>query len=53
MLQTKRRKANCTDHILRRKCLLKHAIEGKIKGRIQATGRRGRRYKQLLDGLKE
>ena len=30
-------------------CLLKHAIEGKIDG----TGRRGRRRKQLLDDLEE
>jgi hypothetical protein len=28
------RKANWVDHILRRNCLLKHAIEGKIEGRI-------------------
>jgi hypothetical protein len=37
-----------------RDCLLKHAIEGKIKEKIEVTGRRGRRRcKQLLDGLKE
>jgi hypothetical protein len=29
----KQRKANWIGHILRRNCLLKHAIEGKIKGR--------------------
>jgi hypothetical protein len=46
----KRRKANWTGHILRRNCLLKHVIEGKLEGR---TGRRGRRRKQLLDDLKE
>jgi len=34
---------------LPRNCLLKHIIEGKIEG----TGRRGRRCKQLLDDLKE
>jgi hypothetical protein len=28
-------------------------IEGKLEGRIEMTGRRGRRRKQLLDGLKE
>jgi hypothetical protein len=28
-------------------------IEGKLEGRIQKTGRRGRRRKQLLDDLKE
>jgi hypothetical protein len=49
----KRRKANCIGHILRRNCLLKHVIEGKLEGRIEMTGRRGRRCKQLLDDLKE
>jgi hypothetical protein len=44
---------NWIGHILRRKCLLKHVIEGKLEGRIEMTGRRGRRRKQLLDGLKE
>jgi hypothetical protein len=38
---------------LRRNCLLKHVIEGKIDGRIQVTGRRGRRRNKLLDYLKE
>ena len=28
-------------------------IEGKIEGRIEVTGRRGRRRKQQLDDLKE
>jgi hypothetical protein len=28
-------------------------IEGKLEGRIEMTGRRGRRVKQLLDDLKE
>jgi len=28
---------------LLRNCRLKHVIEGKIAGRIEATGRRGRR----------
>jgi hypothetical protein len=49
----KRRKANWICHILRRNCLLKHVIEGKLEGRIEMTGRRGRRRKQLLDDLKE
>ena len=35
---------------LSRDHLLKHVIEGKIEGRIEVTGRRGRR-KQLLDDL--
>jgi hypothetical protein len=49
---SKRRKANWIGHILRRNCLLKHVIEGKIEGRTEVTGRRGRRRKQLLDGVK-
>jgi hypothetical protein len=48
----KRRKANWIGHILRRTCLLKHVIEGKLEGRIEMTRRRGRRRKQLLDNLK-
>jgi hypothetical protein len=35
--------------MLRRNCLLKHIIEGKIRG----TRKRGRRRKKLLDDLKE
>jgi glycerol-3-phosphate cytidylyltransferase-like family protein len=38
-------------HILSRNCLLKQVIEGKIKGRIEVTRRRGRRRKELLDDL--
>jgi hypothetical protein len=38
---------------LRRNCLLEQVIEGKIKGRIEVTGRRGRRRRKLLDVLKE
>jgi hypothetical protein len=49
----KRRKANWNGHILRRNCLLKHVIEGKLEGSIEMTGRRERRRKQLLDDLKE
>jgi hypothetical protein len=49
----KRRKANWIGHILRRNCLLKHVIEGKLEGRIEMRGRRGRRRKQLLDDFKE
>jgi hypothetical protein len=53
-LQTiKRRKANWIGHVLRRNCLLKHVIERKREGRIEPTGRRGRRCKQLLDDLNE
>jgi hypothetical protein len=38
-----KRKANWIDHILRRNCLLRQVIEGKINGGIEVTGRRGRR----------
>jgi hypothetical protein len=48
-----KRKANWIGHILRRNCLLQRIIEGKIKGGIEVTGRRGRRRRKLLDGLKE
>jgi hypothetical protein len=48
-----RRKAAWICHILRRYCLLKHVIEGMIQGRIDVTGRRGRKGKQLLSDLKE
>jgi hypothetical protein len=39
--------------VLRRNCLLKEIIEGKIKERIEVTRRRGRRRKKLLDDLGE
>jgi hypothetical protein len=45
----KRRKTNWIGHILRRNCLLKHVIAGKIEG----TGRWGRSSKQLLYDLNE
>jgi len=38
---------------LRRNCLIKHIIEGKVEGRVKVTGRLGRRRKELLDDLKE
>jgi hypothetical protein len=47
-----RREANWIGHILRRNGLLKHVIEGKIEGRIDVTGRGGRRSKKLLDEFK-
>ena len=46
-------KANWIGHILRRNCLLQQVIEGKIKGQIEVTRRRGRRHKKLLDDLKD
>jgi hypothetical protein len=49
----KGRKTNWIGHILRRNCLLKHVIEGKVEGKRKVKRRRGRRRKQLLDDLKE
>ena len=51
--EIRKRKANWIGHILRRNCLLQRVMEGKIKGGIEATGRRGRRRRKLLDDLKE
>jgi len=48
-----KRKAKLNGHILHRNCLLQRVIEGKIKGGIEVTGRRGRRRRKLLDDLKE
>jgi len=48
-----KRKANWIGHILRRNCLLKQVIEGKIKGQLEVTRRKGRRHKKLLDDLKD
>jgi hypothetical protein len=45
--EIRRWKANWIGHILRRNCLLKEVIEGKIKGRIEVT----RRRKKMLDDL--
>jgi len=53
MHEISKRKANWIGHILHRNCLLLRVIEGKIKGGIEVTGRRGRRRKKLLDDLKE
>jgi len=39
----KRREANRIAHIMRRNVFLKQIIEGNIEGRLEVTGRRGRR----------
>jgi hypothetical protein len=44
-----RKKPNWIGRMLCRNFHLKHATEGKIEGRIDETGIRGRRRKQLLD----
>ncbi|PNF14958.1 hypothetical protein B7P43_G01526, partial [Cryptotermes secundus] len=49
--EIRNRKANWIGHVLRRNCLLKEVIEGKIEGRIEVTRRRGRRRKKMLDDL--
>ena len=51
--EIRKRKANWIGHISRRNCLLQRVNEGKIKGRIEVIGRRGRRRRKLLDDLKE
>ena len=51
--EIRKRKANWVGHILRRNCLLNQVIEGKIKGKMEVTRRRGRRRKELLDDLKD
>jgi hypothetical protein len=48
----KRRDDNWIGHNLCSNCLLKHIIEGTIEIRIEVTGWRGRKSKQLLDDLK-
>jgi len=48
-----KRKANRIGHILCRNCLLQQVTEGKMKGGIEVSGRRGRRGRKLLDDLKE
>jgi hypothetical protein len=54
ILQTiKRGTATWICHILHRNCLLNHVIEGNIEGRIEVTGRRGIKRKQLLADFKE
>jgi hypothetical protein len=46
--EIRKRKANWIGHILRIHCLQKKVIEGKIKGEIEMTRRRGRRSNKLL-----
>ena len=44
--EIRKRKANWIGHILRRNCLLKHVIEGKIKEEMEVARRRERRRKK-------
>jgi len=48
-----KRKANWNGHVLRRNCLRKQIIEGKIKGEMEVIRRRGRKRRKLLDELKD
>jgi hypothetical protein len=45
-------KISWTDRVRNEK-VLHRVIEGKVEGKIEVTGRRGRRRKQLLNELKE
>jgi len=51
--EIRKRKANYIGHILSENCLLKRVIEGKIKGRIEVTRKRGRRRRKRPGVLKE
>ena len=51
--EIRKRKANWIGHILHRNYLLKQVIEGKIKGEMEVTRRRGRRRRKLPDDLKD
>ena len=50
--EIRKRIASWIGHILRRNCFLQRVIEGRIKGGIEVTGRRGRKRRKLLDDLK-
>ena len=47
--EIRKRRANWIGHTLRRNCLLKQVIDGKIKGEMEVT----RRHKKLLDDRKD
>jgi hypothetical protein len=53
LLSIKGRKANWIGQILRGNCFLEHVIEGRVKGRIDVTERRGRTRRQILHELKK
>ena len=50
--EIRKRKANWIGHILRRRCLLKQVIEGKIKGEMEVKRRRGRNVRNYLMTLR-
>jgi len=49
----KKKMTDLMGHILLRNCHLKHNTEEKIDWRLEGTGRRRRRPKQVLDDLKK
>jgi hypothetical protein len=49
----KERTANWFGHVLLRNCLIRDVTEEKEKGKLEVTGRRRRKHKQLLDDLKK
>ena len=51
--EIRKRKASWIGHILWRNCLLKQVTEGKRKGEVEVTRRRGRRRKKPPDDLKD
>ena len=51
--EIRKRKASWIARILRRNCLLKQVIEGKIKGEMEVIRRRGRKRMKVLDDLKD
>jgi hypothetical protein len=55
VLLTVNEQRNILHEIRKRKanCFLKRVIEGKIKGEMEVTRRRGRRRRKLLDDLKD
>jgi len=51
--EIRKRWMNWIGHILRRNCLLQRVTKGSIQGRIEVTGRQGRRCRKLLVDLQE
>ena len=51
--KNKKRKANWIGHVLHTNYLIKHITEGNVEGRLEVTGRRGRRHRKLLDDFLE
>jgi len=50
--EIRKQESSWIGHFLGRNCLLKQVIEGKIKGEMEVTRRRGRRRRNVLDDLK-